>query len=95
MNSTIQLRIDTKTKRTVAGIFKSLGLDISSGIKMYFQQVIKTKGIPFPLLTENGYTLEQEKKLLATIRRTEADRKAGRLKTYSSVEEMTKDILAD
>lgn len=96
MNSTIQVRVNAKTKRKVANIFQSLGMDMSTGIKIYFERVIEEKGIPFRLrLTENGYTPEQEEKLLAIVKRFEADDKAGRLKTYSTVEEMHKDILSD
>ena len=94
MTETVQLRVDAKTKRAVTNIFKSLGLDMSSGIKMYFQQVLRHKGIPFPLLTENGYTPEQEAKLLAIVQETEADYKSGKLKSYSSVAEMKQDILS-
>ena len=94
MNDTLQLRVDSKTKKRAAGIFQSLGMDMSTGIKVYLERVIKEKGIPFRLLlTENGYTPEQEEKLSAMIRRGESDRKAGRLKTYVSVEEMHKDLL--
>lgn len=93
MNKTVQLRIDAKTKREVTHIFKSLGLDISSGVKMYFHQVIKTRGIPFPLLTENGFTLEQEAKILEESRQTMEDYKSGKLKSFSSVAEMKKHIL--
>ena len=94
MNSTVQLRVDAKTKRGVANIFKSLGMDMSSGVKVYFEQVLRTKSIPFPLLTENGYTPEQEEKILAESRQTMIDYKNGKLKGYSSVAEIKKDILS-
>lgn len=93
-NATVQLRVDSKTKRAVANIFQSLGLDLSSGVKMYFQQVIRHKGVPFPVLTENGYTPAQEKQILAEFKQTLADHKARRLKGYSSVRAMRKDILS-
>ncbi len=94
-NSTVQFRIDKKTKRAVTDIFQSLGLDLSSGFKMYAQQVVKKKGIPFPLLTENGFTPEREAQILAESNQTLADYKAGRLKGYTSARALFKDILSD
>ncbi|MBP9762504.1 type II toxin-antitoxin system RelB/DinJ family antitoxin [Patescibacteria group bacterium] len=58
--TTIQIRIDEQTKKKSAKILKSLGLDTSSAINAFLKQVILKKGIPFPLLTENGLTIEQE-----------------------------------
>lgn len=50
MNCTIQVRVDPKTKQAVTRIFKKLGFDLSTGIKMYLEAVIRCNGIPFPLL---------------------------------------------
>ncbi|MBI2444570.1 MAG: type II toxin-antitoxin system RelB/DinJ family antitoxin [Candidatus Magasanikbacteria bacterium] len=94
MNSTVQLRVDAKTKRAVSTVFRNLGLDLSTGVKMYFQQVIRERGIPFPLITENGYTAEQEKKLLAIAKQTESDYRRGRRRTQTSVKAMVKEIMA-
>lgn len=93
MNTTLQVRIDSKMKKDVSKIFESLGLDMSSGIKMFFTQVVRKKGLPFQVLTENGYTQEQEAKLRKIIKETEELYKAGKLKTFDSWEEMEKDIM--
>ena len=61
--TTIQLRVDEQTKKASAKILEELGLDISSAVKVYLKQIIATKGIPFPLLTRNGMTSEQEKSI--------------------------------
>ena len=47
MSNTVQVRVDPKTKRGVANVFKSLGMDMPTGVKVYFEQVLKTKGTPF------------------------------------------------
>lgn len=62
--TTLQLRIDEKEKNAAKKVFKSLGLDMSSAVKIYFKQVILTQSIPFPLLTENGLTVKQENAIL-------------------------------
>ncbi|MEI7741417.1 MAG: type II toxin-antitoxin system RelB/DinJ family antitoxin [bacterium] len=62
--TTIQIRIDEKTKKQSQKVFEALGLDMSSGVKLYLQRVIKQKGIPFRVVTENGLTIEQEERIL-------------------------------
>ena len=85
--STIQIRIDEKTKAGAKKVFKKMGLDVSSGIKLYLARVAQDESVPFILRTENGYTPEQERQL---IRETEYAKKHG--KRYTSVKEMMKDI---
>ena len=53
MNTTLQVRIDSKLKKDVSKIFESLGLDISSAIKLFFIQVIRHNGIPFKISNED------------------------------------------
>lgn len=54
MNNTVQLRVDSKTKHAVAAIFASLGMDVSTGIKIYLERVIKEEGIPFSVTTKRS-----------------------------------------
>lgn len=93
MNTTLQVRIDSKIKKSATKIFESLGLDLSSGIKMYLSQVLLKKGIPFQVLTENGYTPEFEKRLVKESKENERLLRAGKLKIYNTLEEMEKDIM--
>lgn len=62
--TTLQIRIDEKIKKDAKKIFDKIGLDLSSAIKVYLNQVIITQGIPFTLLTENGFTIQQEREIL-------------------------------
>lgn len=62
--TTLQIRIDEKTKKDAKKVFDKVGLDMSSAIKVYLNQVVITQGIPFPLLTENGMTLQEERAIL-------------------------------
>lgn len=62
--TTLQIRIDQKVKKDAKKVFDKVGLDMSSAIKVYFKQVVITQGIPFPLLTENGLTIQQEAEIL-------------------------------
>lgn len=69
--STVHIRVSDTTKEAVRKIFEKLGLDMSTAIKLYFHQVMLHKGLPFPLLTENGFTPEEEDSILKAIQDAE------------------------
>lgn len=87
MTSTIQIRVEEKMKRDAQKVFEKLGLDLTSGVKMYLAQVIRSKGIPFQPLTENGMTYAQEARI---IRETEYAEKHG--KRYKNADEIWADL---
>jgi len=87
-NATIQIRIDSKTKARAQATLKKLGLDISSAAKLFFNHVIKTKSIPFRVLTVNGYTPEYEAEILAELKAM----KRGEGKRFKTVEALMKDL---
>jgi len=60
----IQLRIDDQLKSKVQKILKKMGLSLSDAIRVYLQQIMIKKGIPFQVITENGLTLEQELEII-------------------------------
>lgn len=47
MNTTINVRIDKKTKDKAQKTLEAMGLDLSSGIKLFLNQVITEEAIPF------------------------------------------------
>lgn len=89
-NTTINVRIDSKTKEAASKTFEALGLDISTAVKMFLRRAVDTKSIPFEVRTENGFTLEQENEI---IKSTEEALKHGQ--RYSSIEEAHRDIFGD
>ena len=88
MTTTIQIRVDAKTKKQAQSVFEKMGLDLSSGVKMYLAQVIREQGLPFTPRTVNGFTPAQEAKILTEIAWT---KKHG--KSYKSGKEAVADIL--
>jgi addiction module RelB/DinJ family antitoxin len=50
--SRLSIRIDDKTKRKADAVFRKLGLNMSTGITIYLNQVAQQQGIPFPLTLE-------------------------------------------
>ena len=45
--STLSIRIEEKTKKEASKTLAALGLDISSAVKMFLNQVVIEQGIPF------------------------------------------------
>jgi len=86
--ATIQLRIDSRTKLKAQNIFKKLGTDLSSAMKLFLSQVIRTKSIPFVARTVNGYTPEYEQSLIDEIEAM----KNGSGKRFKTVEALMKDL---
>ena len=85
MNTVINVRIDKKTKDSAQKTLSSLGLDLSSGIKLFLNQVVTENGMPF-LPTKDA------KKIRARWDREVAEAlKNG--KRYTSTKEMLDDIL--
>lgn len=89
-NTTIQIRIDKKTKRSAQKILDNIGLDLSSAIKLFLKTVTKTHSIPFELRTENGFTKAQELKI---VREYEETIREGKM--YDTYDEMVKDIMSE
>jgi len=66
-NEQIQIRIDSKTKNEAKKILDSLGMDMSSAIKIFFRQIINAKNFPCELRGENGFTLRNAEILRQSI----------------------------
>lgn len=45
--STLSIRIEEKTKKEAAKTLEALGLDLSTAVKMFLNQVVVEQGIPF------------------------------------------------
>ncbi|MDO8579296.1 MAG: type II toxin-antitoxin system RelB/DinJ family antitoxin [bacterium] len=90
INTTINIRVDKKTKREADKTLKEMGLDLSSGIKLFLKEIIRSGSIPFQVRTVNGFTPEYEEMI---IREYEDALKNS--KPYTSAREMHEAILAE
>lgn len=88
--STIQVRIDAKTKRESKKVLDAIGLDMSSAVKILLRNIVLTGSFPLELRTENGFTVGQELEMLADL---EDARKNG--KSFSNVEDFFADLDKD
>lgn len=80
MTKTYSIRIDNQTKDAAQKVFNDLGMDFSTGIKIYLKQVIKNDGIPFEL--SNRDSLEQSL----------SEYRAGNYKSFETVDELAHDL---
>lgn len=95
MNTTIQIRVDQKLKSEASKIFKSMGLDMSTGVKLFLSQVVNTKSIPFPVMSADFWPEEKKQELVRIAEETLRDYKSGKIKAYNNVQEAHRDILGE
>jgi DNA-damage-inducible protein J len=82
--TTLSIRIEEKTKREAQKTLKHLGLDLSSAVNMFLNQVVTEQGIPFkPSRTPKQIRAEWDKEVAWAL-------KHG--KRYSSAETMHRNI---
>lgn len=83
--STINVRVEEKTKKAASKVLKSVGLDLSSGINIFLRQVAVEEGLPF----------KPTRKSLKEIR-AEWDKQVAEAlrsgKRYETAEELFKDL---
>jgi DNA-damage-inducible protein J len=84
---TIQIRIDAKTKKAARKTLDELGIDMSTAVKLFLNNVINRQGIPLDLKTQNGFTLQQEQALLAETAEAKKD-----AKKFATVDDLMKDL---
>ena len=87
-NTTINIRVDSSTKNKAQKALEEMGMDLSTGIKMFLRNVILIQGLPFEPRTKNGFTLRQEKKMLE-----ETEDAIKKSKRYASAKEIHDSIL--
>ena len=85
------IKIDEETKKEAQKLFKDLGLSLSTAINIFLKQAIREKRIPFYInsLPENS-ELAQAFEEARQIKKNPSN-----YKSYSSPEEMFKDVLGE
>lgn len=86
MNTTMQIRIDSPTKIKAQKAFKNMGIDMSSGVKMFLNQVVIDQCMPFVPSTKKTRTIRKK-----WDKEFEWIMKYG--KGYASAKEMHDDII--
>lgn len=90
IQTTIQIRIEEKLKDKASKALKTMGLDLSSGIKLFLTEVATSESIPFFPSTEKGKKLRNYDQLMKEV---EEAKKTG--KSFATSEEMLDDIMSN
>ena len=91
MASTIQVRVDDELKRKSDQLFKDLGTDTTSAIRMFLTQAVANNGFPFEIkrVPQNPYTAMSEEILLKTLEKAREAAYEGKVRP---AEDVTKDL---
>jgi addiction module RelB/DinJ family antitoxin len=63
----MNLRVDSKLKKSAENIISELGISTSAAITLYLKAIVREKGIPFPV------TIEGKKKSVSSYRSRETE----------------------
>lgn len=62
MSSTIQIRVDDELKMKSDQLFKDLGTDTTTAIRMFLTQAVANNGFPWFELSEDRFSAENDKR---------------------------------
>ncbi|MBQ1569772.1 MAG: type II toxin-antitoxin system RelB/DinJ family antitoxin [Clostridiales bacterium] len=87
MSSTIQIRVDDDLKQKSDLLFKELGTDTTSAVRMFLTQAVATGGFPFEIkrVTPNPYQPLSEAELLNRLESTRIKSKSEKCKDADDV----------
>ena len=85
----LNIRVNADTKKEFEAFCHDMGMSMTTAITLFMRKTIREYRIPFDISGDipNQTTLE-------AIREVEEDLKNPKLKSYQSVDEMMKDLLA-
>ena len=84
----LQTRVDAETKLEAESLFNSLGLDITTAIRLFLRQSINQQRIPFDIVPPK-YNFSEE--TLAAIDEARRISKDPSIKSYTSAKELFED----
>lgn len=90
MASTIQVRVDDELKRRSDMLFKDLGTDTTTAIRMFLTQAVANNGFPFEIkknsrVENNPYETMTEDEMLAKLKRSRDHCVEGRCREADKV----------
>lgn len=93
MASTIQVRVDDNLKKKSDNLFKELGTDTTTAIRMFLTQAVAHNGFPFEIkrISENPYLPLSEEQLLQKL---ELSRKHAEQGQYRNADDVISDMRA-
>ena len=91
MASTIQIRVDNELKQKSDMLFRALGTDTTSAIRIFLTQAVANNGFPFEIrkVSANPYAAMTEEEILLKLKRSREHAKQGK---YREADEVIADI---
>ena len=91
MTSTIQIRVDHELKQKSDMLFRDLGTDTTSAIRIFLTQAVANNGFPFEIrkVSVNPYAAMSEDEILLKLERSREHAKQGK---YRDADEVIMDI---
>lgn len=90
IQTTIQIRVEEALKEKASSTLKAMGLDLSSGIKLFLNEIINSESLPFLPATKKGKELRQYE-----LYKDEIVQAKKNSKRYSTGKELMDDVLSD
>ncbi|MDO4284325.1 MAG: type II toxin-antitoxin system RelB/DinJ family antitoxin [Eubacteriales bacterium] len=87
MASTIQIRVDDELKEKSDQLFRDLGTDTTSAIRMFLTQAVANNGVPFEIkrTIRNPYVVMPEEELFAKLEKSKRAAERGNYKSADAV----------
>ena len=89
MASTIQVRVDDELKTKSDNLFRDLGTDTTTAIRIFLTQAVASNGFPFEIKRSvaeyNPYAAMTEKDMLAKLEKSRQHAKQGQLRDADAV----------
>ncbi|MCR4670873.1 MAG: type II toxin-antitoxin system RelB/DinJ family antitoxin [Saccharofermentans sp.] len=87
MSSTLQIRVDDDLKQKSDLLFKELGTDTTTAVRMFLTQAVATGGFPFEIkrVTPNPYQPLSEDELINRLEETRLRSKTSKCKDADEV----------
>ncbi|MBR0218391.1 MAG: type II toxin-antitoxin system RelB/DinJ family antitoxin [Clostridia bacterium] len=91
MTSTIQIRVDHELKQKSDMLFRDLGTDTTSAIRIFLTQAVANNGFPFEIrkVSANPYAAMPEDEILLKLERSREHAKQGK---YRDADEVITDM---
>lgn len=81
MSSTIQVTVDDELRQDSDKLFKGLGTDTTSAIRIFLKQAVMYQGFPFEIrLTQNPYTPLSEEQFYEKLAKSRKAAAAGKVR---------------
>ncbi len=93
MSSTIQVRVDDELKQKSDMLFRELGTDTTSAVRIFLTQAVAYNGFPFEIkrATDNPYTAMSEEEILRKLEKSRLHAGQGK---YRDADEVVSDLRA-